>query len=71
MFTEPLSSNGPFRIATEMRVYRSNLALASRWPAIDIHSDFIVPAFRLSDTLVTGTCLAKRCPAMDYSGFQA
>jgi hypothetical protein len=31
-----------------------------------------IPAFRLSDTLVVReACLAKRCLAMDYSGFQA
>jgi hypothetical protein len=31
-----------------------------------------IPSSRFSDTLVvTGTCLAKRCLAMYYSGFQA
>jgi hypothetical protein len=39
---------------------------------MDVHFDFTIPAFRLSDTfIVTETCLTKRFPAMDYSGFQA
>jgi hypothetical protein len=36
-----------------------------------VHSDITIPSIKLSDTLVTGTYLAKRCSAMDYSGFQA
>jgi hypothetical protein len=44
---------------------------SSRCPAMDVHSDFTIPAFRLPDTfLVMGTCIVKLWPAMDYTSFQ-
>jgi hypothetical protein len=67
-----LSCNGLFCVATGMRVYCSNLALASHCPTMNFHSDFTIQAFRLSGThVVTGTCLMKHCSAMDYSGCKA
>jgi hypothetical protein len=54
-----------------MLVHRSNRELASRFPEMDVQSALTIPAFSLSDTLVTETYLAKFCSAMDYSGFQA
>jgi hypothetical protein len=70
-------------VATEIRVHRT---VVQQWSIPRCRGNVCLPQqavapqwtftptslFRLSDTfVVTGLCVAKRCPAMDYSGFQA